>query len=464
MIGASRRKSAVGRRELGPAFELHRREARTAALHRRLLHASLAALVCALIALFLPIELASRAWLALGAAVLGGAWPLRSGVSAALASIRSQTGLSYDTALGLLEEQQEPLGAGAAADPYGLKSAVVERARLSIRGYTSAPRPAWWLPALVVTALLVVVPEFVGTTANRTTNAASPTPAVGSEPVPEAERAADPEAPEPPDPGRVEAPGAVADQEEGDGEAPVTDLPEGDLEGQAPLARYLQSLRERPADAGAPVDGSQSEGDVAGPEQRASDAEREAGDGQRSGDGERSQSDTGGDSSEGGESADASETPGSSELAQQEEDGAGESAAEAGSEDGDQDMQAGGDQLDQGQSAEGGQEQGNDSLQASTGGDPGSDAEGAESAGTGGSEGLEEALEAQGAGGQMEQLQGVLQSGPENVAGSVRLPGSNEVELPPGTSYAPYQNAAEEALTEGDLPLDYQEIIRRYFQ
>ena len=97
-------------------------------------------------------------------------------------------------------------------------------------------------------------------------------------------------------------------------------------------------------------------------------------------------------------------------------------------------------------------------------GEAGSDAEGADSAGVGGSVDEQDLLDPQGAGGLQEQLPGVLRDGPESVAGSVRLPGSTEVELPPGTSYAPYQNAAEEALTEGDLPLDYQEIIRRSFQ
>src|SRR5690606_1479578 len=64
---------------------------------------------------------------------------------------------------------------------------------------------------------------------------------------------------------------------------------------------------------------------------------------------------------------------------------------------------------------------------------------------------------------QPELLPGVLQDGPENPAGTVRLPGDTAVFLPAGRAAADYQAAAEEALTEGDLPLSYHEVIRRYF-
>ncbi len=71
---------------------------------------------------------------------------------------------------------------------------------------------------------------------------------------------------------------------------------------------------------------------------------------------------------------------------------------------------------------------------------------------------------ADGEGTEPDLLPGVLQFGPENPAGVVRLPGEEEVALPPGRSPADYRSAAEEALTEGDLPLAYQEVIRRYFR
>lgn len=75
-----------------------------------------------------------------------------------------------------------------------------------------------------------------------------------------------------------------------------------------------------------------------------------------------------------------------------------------------------------------------------------------------------EAGVAPGQAGAPELLPGVLQDGPENPAGTVRLPGDTEVYLPPGRAPTEYQAAAEEALTEGDLPLAYQEVIRRYFR
>ena len=77
--------------------------------------------------------------------------------------------------------------------------------------------------------------------------------------------------------------------------------------------------------------------------------------------------------------------------------------------------------------------------------------EGAE-ARAGGAEGQEE-LDPSGAGGAQE-LTGVLQDG-RNRWPRVRSAGSDDVELPAGTSMVPYRSA-EEALTETDLPLDYQ--------
>ncbi len=476
MIEASRRRSALRRSGAASPFELHVREARRASLHRRLLHAAVAALVAAVVTVFLPLPLLARAGITLAAALLGAGWPLRRGVDAALAAIRSQTGLSYETALDLLQppggeqgrrrDAREESAAEAEADPYGLQRAVIERAGLSIRGYESEPRPAWWLPALVVAAALVVIPEFVGSPATRAETGAPAAASPSTEVMPEAEQAPQPDAPEPPAPGRAEPPAAGPDRDESGDDAPVSELPEGDVEGQSPLSRYLNSLREKPATEGAPTEGSQGDEDTAEADREGSEDERsgEPGEGNESGSGDGTERET-------TTSSQAPPTGGDPEATSEQDDGAqegegdqGSETAEAAGQEGEPGEQAGSEQLDQGTSEAGGQDPG-DSMQASMGeGDPDSETEGSQSAGVGGAEAGEELLDPQGAGGDQEQLPGVLRDGPETVAGSVRIPGSDEVELPPGRSHDAYQAAAEEAISEGDLPLDYQEIIRRYFR
>lgn len=479
MIGASRRRSAVGRGFKGTPFDLHMHEARVASVHRRLLHAAAAALAAAVVALFLPLGLTGRALVVLAALLIGAVWPLRRGVDTALASIRRQTGLSYETALGLLQSGDQTAvpagtgdggGQGAGGDPgagaddtYGFGQAVLERAALSIRGYESEPRPAWWLPALVVAVALVLVPEFLGASTTPFTRPAPTAPGSGSEGVLEAEQMPEPAPPEPPAPGRAEPPGAAPGRDEEQPEAPVTDLPEGDAEGQAPLARYLQSLRERPAASGAPTDGSAAPDDAADADRQGESEPRDGESGQQSGPSEPTDREPTGTSDDPVDSP--NNTGGPEEADPGQEDGAeGDGSADADGEEGDEGSGPDAQQPDEGQAGAGG-EDGDGAMEVSAGiGDAGSDQEGADSAGLGGSTPGEALTDPTGAGGQQEQLPGVLRDGPETVAGSVRLPGSTDVELPPGASYAPYQSAAEEALSEGDLPLDYQEIIRRYFR
>ncbi|MFA5551320.1 MAG: hypothetical protein WDA03_06845, partial [Trueperaceae bacterium] len=430
-----------------------------------LLHAGVVALAAAALSMFLPLGLPLRAVFTLVAAVLGAAWPLRRGEAAALAAIRAQTGLSYETALGVLGRRSEgapPGGPGAAAsDPYGLERAVVERAGQSVRGYSSPPRPAWWLPALVVAASLVVLPEFMTTPASAAARAGPTAPAGGASDAPAADGAAEPGAPEPPSPGRAEQPALDPARDEEGGDSPVTDLPEGDADGQAPLARYLQSLRERPAAAGAPTDGAAAE-DAPDSEPRDPSGDPDDREGRQGSNGEATDRDPT------GAADDQAEAPSSgddgSEPAQEDgtEAAEGDGAADGAEEEAEVGVQPASDQPGQAGAGEGdsGDQQ---SIDSGTG-EAGSGDEGSENAGAGGAMSDEELQDPLGSSGQQEQLPGVLRDGPETVAGSVRLPGSDDVDLPQGTSLAPYQSAAEEALTEGDLPLDYLEIIRRYFR
>ena len=66
--------------------------------------------------------------------------------------------------------------------------------------------------------------------------------------------------------------------------------------------------------------------------------------------------------------------------------------------------------------------------------------------------------------GEQDFLEGILGPGLENRAGTIQLPGSAEVDLPGGRSAGDYARAVERAITEGSIPVDYQEIIRNYFR
>jgi hypothetical protein len=68
------------------------------------------------------------------------------------------------------------------------------------------------------------------------------------------------------------------------------------------------------------------------------------------------------------------------------------------------------------------------------------------------------------AAGEAEFLEGQLSGAAANPAGSVRLPPFSDVELPQGSSTTEFTRAAERAVTEGQVPLEYQEIIRNYFR
>src|SRR5690606_650850 len=86
--------------------------------------------------------------------------PVPGSQDAALAEIRAVAGLSYETALDLLERAAVP-GAEAGfppseSDPYGFRSAVIDRARLTVNDIRPASPPAWWLPALAVALALVL--------------------------------------------------------------------------------------------------------------------------------------------------------------------------------------------------------------------------------------------------------------------------------------------------------------------
>ena len=479
MIAASRRRRP-GTASGEETFGLHQRIARRSTWSKRLMRGSLLALVASLVALF-----AGAAWLphlliCVAGFVVGLALPLMSGQRAALATIREAAGLSYETALDIMSEAgQDQANPTASDDPYGFKSETIDRARDSVRDVRPQSPPAWWLPALAVALALLLVgmlesPGGVGVGGSGgpggSPGASAPAGAADDD---QSAQEDDLAAPLEPEAGRAQEPeGVGSDSAERAPDSPLVAPPAPGNDAAAPLSRFLDSLRERPEDhddgeAGQP--GAPSQPPDAPQPNREPGAE---GGGERGDEPQRSQVNPFSSTEESGESAGEGSDPedqasagetadsGRSEAGADDEAGVqqggaepGEQQGEAQGEEGEAPGGQGGDQLDEGDS------------EFQGGGAEGEDSDSGEGGGAGAAGGSERSAGvAEGEQTPPDFLEGVLERGPENPAGAVRLPGDSDVVLPPGRSLGDYQNAAEDAITEGDIPLSYQEIIRRYFQ
>ena len=478
MIAASRRRRAQG----GDVFRLHEALAARTSLSLRLRRGSLLALAASLLALVLGADVTTHlSAVALGLGV-GAALPVRGARDEALAYIRGRAGLSYETALDVMTVGGE--------DEFGLRSSVVERARLAVRDVRPEPAPAWWLPALAV-ALGLVLFSLAGPVGRPGAggagggNAAQP----GAQPpaAPEAAPAVEQESevPAPPDdaPGRAADAGAADRRDEDTApEGPAAAPPGGDGSAASPMSRFLDSLRERPESTPPPerpgqpgqpgaepprADGPASPAERQGEPERAQ-LDRQESSQQQPGDQPQPQGQEGqgqpegqGEDDGGGDQAEGQQPQQPQEEGQGEQGGEGEQDGQPGPSD--QPGGEGGEMPDAG--GDPGADQGGDTTRGLMPDDGSEPPDPDDEVGAGGGAGPEsEAGVAAGDPGGLEVLPGVLQDGPENPAGTVRLPGDTEVFLPPGRAVTEYQTAAEEALSEGDLPLAYQEVIRRYFR
>ncbi len=66
--------------------------------------------------------------------------------------------------------------------------------------------------------------------------------------------------------------------------------------------------------------------------------------------------------------------------------------------------------------------------------------------------------------GELTRLEGKLLDGPSSLAGETNLPGLVEDNFPRVNPSNDFKYSAEEAITEGSIPLEYQEILRNYFR
>jgi len=479
MIAASR-KRRPGVSAPDEAFRLHLKLARRSGLGQRLLRGSLTALACSVIALLVGVDLTTHALVVAVSFVVGFALPVAGLRQQALAEIRSRAGMSYETALDLLDDggpgMLESLGD---ADPYGLKAAVIDRARHAVADVRPGSPPAWWLPALAVAFALLLLSglDLAGPAGGAGTNGGS-TPPAGSAVVPVDEREesaaqTDLGAPQDEAPGRAEEPEgdqrSAADEDDDPGRN-TTEPAEGAGDG-APLSRFLDSLRERPPESGS---GNQPGEDQAG---QGAPNPPSQGQGQQGGgrEGEPQRADMptqpGAQPGDDPQSAGASDDGGAEEggddaLVATETGEEGDADGQGESQEGPSNGRAPGDtQAAENQPAEGAGEGEQGLGQGGAADGEGADDPAGEGAAGAGGGPESEAGVAEGQAERPEFLQGVLEQGPESPAGAVRLPGQTDVTLPVGgSSPADYAAAAEEALSEGDLPLSYQEIIRRYFR
>ncbi len=422
---------------------LHERVARRWSRARRTTAAAVLAAVASVAALALAVPTGVHALAVVVAAVVGLAWPQRDRKPEALRWIGARVGLAYETAV----EAEER------SDPFGLFDAVRTQGRLAIRD-VGVPQPSpWWLPAALLAATLWAWGAFVGVPwtapwgpAGSAPGAPSPSPVA---PPAVAEPADAPPTEEAPatDPSAARSDEASTGSAGGEGGASDGSGADGSASERDALERFVEGLRERedePAAAAAAADAA----DGADEPQRTEGAERGDGD-----EADARDPDPGGD----GEPTDGEASDGDGEG----EERAGEEGEETGEgeDPGQADAPGDGTPQDAGDPAAEGEE----GAQAGAAGiDPGEDP---------GDAGLGAGAEGDASDAVAEDprapdaLPSILGAGPETPIGGVALPGAEgEQAFPEGAAGASFRRAVEEALTEGEVPVSYQEVIRNYFR
>lgn len=452
------------RRQTQPAAALdltfHRRLAQRKRWHAKRLLAAVVALSVSL-ALWLLGWLVPLSWLwhgllTLAAFGLGLLWPQPLDERWALRWIGRRVGLSYEALIELPAEAA-----------YGLRAALEARALRALRRLELPRWQPWWLPLLCVALLVALLPRPA---------ASVPLAPLGALPPSTAEQAAEAEPP-------VEAAPELLSPEEDEAElrevaeeAPelpqeAAPLLEGDASGareafgngeratdEAALSRFLEQLAERRAEPAAEQNPFNSVRPLAVDELGRQRELREPSDGAEEGEldeasgtvagGEKAPEDEasaepGAGSGEGEEVQDTLPTGEAEGELPSEGSGAGdERASEPEAERGPGGQEGAGEPgefgPDAGESQDGGGELGQLAAEG----------EGDEAPGLG----------------RLEALPGELREGPTTIAGTVRLLEGEMPELDFEQLLGEFRRAEEQALREGRLPLEYQELIRNYFR
>lgn len=455
-------------------FATHQQLARRFTWHRKLFVASRVALIVAIIGLIAYVLFAHRLLLQLSplAFLVALLIPNRGGRERALEHIDEDIGLSYRTALEYQNNQVKSAEYAESSDveQVDFSSLLLRRAAYRVRNLELPDLQPWWLPMLVTSLVLSLVPFFINATPLNfggrgllgNNNGQNPlTQPFQNQEAPEDEQAVTDE--ESVDELTEEDASEFATQEENDADlensfedsATEPDRNVSEAEGET-LSRFLENLKEKPQ-----VE-EENSAQQAGQNRRSSeetpDSDAEATDEAEQGRNGEQSSRQNGDSQEGAQAQEESD------------DGQeGEQQADSGSEEGEPegDEQRPGE--DEGQAGEQGDEQG---ARAEEGGRQEGDEQDSFSGednqnGIGNSASdptpnSEERLE-----GQMqtpELLEGQILSDDTTIAGDVRIPGSDQVALPEGNSANDFDRAVERAIAEGRIPVEYQEILKNYFR
>ncbi len=407
----------------------------------------------------------------------------------AISWIRERVGLSYETALEHGEQ-----------DTFGFADTLRQRASEEASRLTPPKYQAWWLPLLAVAlglAFLPLIPSLptlptalspqptpttTPTTSNQTPNTVEPSLQT------QAQAAAEPPSASPSS-ARAEGETEASQLDEVTGSSGAAPSQNNQSADEEALGRFLENLREneQPQDQAPDVDLSSvmqpsSRSGQASDEDRASRPRSEqknpfaqAGQPEEPTEGQSAdETNQGSEESQGQQQSEQNQSQESQaqenqaqeqaqqEQAQNQDDAGGEGSAEALAEQ-NQGQGEGTQQGEQGQ--EGGGERGTNAEGMGSQQDSNS-GQNAEGAGSLPGTPTAQSTEVTGTSQQNPDfLPGQLSGGPNNIAGTVRLPGeAGQTVFPEGSAPGSFSRAEEEALSEGRIPLEYQEVIRNYFR
>jgi hypothetical protein len=378
----------------------------------------------------------------------GFALPVKPTRAWALSWIRNQIGLSYETAL-----ESRP-------DRFGFYEPIQERAKAQASRLEAPKIQAWWLPLFSVAlgfALLPLIPKTLpfSITSPTTNPRLAKTPTINSNvsPIPPSQQdpnqasSPSPTTEETPQSSRSEAQGLNGELAQGAGNANR----DNQVADQEALSRFLEELQQQhqqqgtadsiptgvyPRQTGETAEeSSQPQDQQTNPFEKITEPNKNAAENQVN------QSQAGDPQGEQGQQENQSSQPSESQTPNQQS-----------SDPQSQENSAGGSEN---------QTRSNEENQALL--------ENGEGQGAGILGGAPSEQKNQGLSAEPQQepelLTGQINEGPQNVAGTVRLPTTTDESAPASNTASPsFRPADEEALTEGKIPLEYQNIVRNYFR
>jgi hypothetical protein len=485
MIQRSQRHKVPPQPNRSTTLDLHERLASQRLWFLRLVTASAATLVVSFVLWLVRVPLP---WHLGGIALsfVAGLFIYRSMQGWAVSWIRERMGLSYETAL----EQ------GNQSDSFGFVDSLRERATEEASRLAPPKYQAWWLPMVAIAiglAFLPLIPRMAGVPTGLTTAPSTTTPtreeaANVSEPDPQEQAPATQEAnatnPTPSEPSSSTGETNASELSDAAGTGSANSSPNNQSADEEALGRFLDNLREQPQQEspefgsmmpdGEPGSQTSDQNNASRPRNAQTNPFEQTDQNQSQAQNGSDQSQSQGQEQQGNQGGQQQDqTQQSAAEASQGEEGQGEGqeaqaeGEQGASEDPNAAGQSAGQQAGQERGQEGEQGGGDQSPSADGVGDSSTDS-GQNADGAGSLPGTATPTSTEDIGSSQQNpefLEGEVSEGPNNAAGTVRLPGETEQTVfPEGSAPSSFNRADEEALTEGRIPLEYQEVIRNYFR